>query len=139
MAESPAIPATPRPVLGLRDGAFWDSVRAGAMALQRCDACGAFRYPPGPACPTCLSSSAQWVPVSGAGTVLSWVVFHRQYLPAYPQPYNVIAVRLQEGPVMISNLVGDPPPGSWIGTAVRLVYATMPDAFVLPRFERITD
>jgi uncharacterized OB-fold protein len=61
-------------------------------------------------------------------------VFHRQYLQAYPAPYNVIAVRLDEGPVMISNLQGDAPDGSWIGRRVRLVYAEMPDAAVLPRF-----
>lgn len=139
MAEPTSIPATPRPVLGLHDGPFWDHVRARAMALQRCDGCGAFRHPPGPACPACLSPSSHWAPVSGEGTILSWAVFHRQYLPAYPAPYNVIAVRLREGPVMISNLVGEPPPGSWIGTAVRVVYATMPDGFVLPRFERVPD
>jgi hypothetical protein len=36
---------------------------------------------------------------------------------------------------MISNLQGRTPQGSWIGAAVRLVYATMPDGTVLPRFE----
>jgi len=66
------------------------------------------------------------------------VVFHKSYLGAYPAPYNVIAVRLAEGPVMISNL--EPPlpdgdlGGSWIGKSVRLTYSTMPDELVLPRF-----
>jgi uncharacterized OB-fold protein len=55
-------------------------------------------------------------------------------LPAYPPPYNVIAVRLAEGPIMISNLEGDAPEGSWIGHIVRLIYVPMPDAFILPRF-----
>jgi uncharacterized OB-fold protein len=134
MAEKTNVPATPRPVLGFHDGPFWEHVRARSMALQRCDGCGAFRHPPSPACPACLSEASHWEPVSGRGTIISWVVFHRQYLPAYPAPYNVIAVRLAEGPVMVSNLEGDPPERTWIGAPVRLVYATMPDGAVLPRF-----
>ena len=62
------------------------------------------------------------------------MVFHRQYLPAYPAPYNVVAVRLDEGPLMVSNLEGPVPEGSWIGRRVRLTYAEMPDGAVLPRF-----
>jgi uncharacterized protein len=76
--------------------------------------------------------------LSGRGSIISWVVLHKSYLDAYPAPYNVIAVRLAEGPVMISNL--EPPlpegllTGSWIGKPVRMTYATMPDELVLPRF-----
>ena len=70
----------------------------------------------------------------GQGTILSWEIFHRQYLPAYPAPYNVIAVRLAEGPVMISNLEAPHPDGTWIGREVHMVYVDMPDGAVLPRF-----
>ncbi len=122
---------TPRRVIGLYDAPMWDSIQARGMKLQRNTATGAFQYPPGPA----LVGEQEWVPVSGQGTILSWVVFHRQYLPAYPPPYNAIAVRLAEGPIMISNLEGPAPEGSWIGRSVRLVYVTMPDGVVLPRFE----
>jgi len=66
---------------------------------------------------------------------MSWVIFHRTYLPAYPAPYNAITVRLDEGPVMVSNLEGPTPAGSWIGERVRLCYSVMPDGMVLPRFE----
>ena len=71
--------------------------------------------------------------------IISWTIFHKQYLPAYPAPYNVIAVRLQEGPVLISNLVGDSPPGSWINSDVYLIYSTMPDGIVLPRFRLVVE
>lgn len=125
---------TPAPVLGLHDAPMWESIRARRMSLQRCEDCGAFQYPPGPGCPRCLSPRLAWQAISGRGTILSWVVFHRQYLSAYPAPYNVIAVRLAEGPLMLSNLEGPAPEGSWIGHAVRLTYATMPDGAVLPRF-----
>lgn len=126
--------ATPPAVLGLYDTPMWESIRARRMCLQRCRACGAWQYPPGPGCVQCGGEDQEWAPLSGQATVLSWAVFHRQYLPAYPAPYNVVAVRLAEGPVMISNLEGEPPEGSWIGAKVRLTYADMPDGAVLPRF-----
>jgi uncharacterized OB-fold protein len=125
---------TPRPVMGLYDKPMWESIRAGGMKLQRCAQCGTWLYPPGPSCPKCLSCDLVWTPVSGRGKVVSWVVFHRHYLPAYPPPYNAIAVRLEEGVTMISNLEGAMPEDGCIGRAVRLVYVTMPDGFVLPRW-----
>jgi uncharacterized OB-fold protein len=125
---------TPAPVMGLYDGPMWSGIRDGAMQLQRCTECGEMQYPPAPVCSHCLSSGLRWEAVSGRGTIVSWVVFHRTYLEAYPAPYNVVAVRLAEGPVVISNLEGTPPARSWIGAAVRMVYATMADKAVLPRF-----
>ena len=68
------------------DEPFWESVGAGLMALQRCEACSTVRYPPGPACPHCLSPDCAWQAVSGRAELLSWTVFHREYLPAYPPP-----------------------------------------------------
>lgn len=125
---------TPRPVMGLYDGPMWASINARAMQLQRCDDCGNWMYPPGPSCPACLSTKLSWTPISGRGRILSWVVFHRHYLPAYPPPYNAIAVRLEEGPTMISNLEGAMPDDTSIGREVRLVCATMPDGVILPRW-----
>lgn len=129
------IVTTPHRILGLYDRPMWDSIDARAMQLQRSKATGAFMYPPGPAMPGDPLGELEWARISGRGVILSWVIFHRHYLPAYPPPYNVIAVRLQEGPTIISNLEGPTPEGSWIGRAVRLVYVAMPDGVVLPRFE----
>ena len=128
--------STPPRVLSLYDGPFWDYLaKEGRLRLQCCKACGTWRYPPGPACPSCLSPEAEWKPVSGEAELLSWATFHKQYLPAYPAPYTVIAVRLDEGPTMISNLVEDPPPGTLVGRRVRLKVVAMDDGVALPRFE----
>lgn len=126
--------STPQPVPLVHDIPFWESVNERDMKLQRCADCAAWRYPAGPICAACNSQNDVWEAVSGTGTILSWVVFHKTYLPAYPAPHSVIAVRLDEGPVMISNLDGAEPEGSWIDHRVSLVYATMPDGMILPRF-----
>lgn len=126
---------TPKPIMGLYDKPMWTSIHERKMKLQCCDACGQWQYPPGPSCPHCLSPDLSWREVSGRGTLISWVVFHRHYLPAYPPPYNCVAVRLEEGPIMISNLEGRMPDSSLMDAPVRLTYATMPDGAVLPKFE----
>lgn len=132
----PQTTATPARILGLYDGPFWDyMINSRQFRLQRCNACGAFRYPPGPTCHQCVSPAYEWTAVSGEAEILSWVVYHRGYLSQYPAPYNVIAVRLKEGPTMISNLVGTEPEGAWIGSKVRAVLQDMDDGVVLPRFE----
>lgn len=110
------------PVMTLYDLPMWEAIARESMELQACDDCSAFRYPPGPSCPHCLSMRASWRAVSGRGTILSWVVFHRQYFDDFPPPYNAIAVKLDEGPIVVSNLVGTEPSGSWINQPVHITY-----------------
>ncbi|MCO5090224.1 OB-fold domain-containing protein [Bosea sp. (in: a-proteobacteria)] len=114
-------------VLTLYDQPMWDSIENRRLALQRCDDCLRFRYPPGPICPHCLSMDHRWEAVSGRGSILSWVVFHRQYFDDFPPPYNAVAVQIAEGPIVVSNLVGDEPEGSWIGAQVEFVYRRQGD------------
>jgi len=124
---------TPAPVVGFFDGPFSASARAAPLPAALRDL-GRFRYPPGPASPDCLAEMADWTPVAGGGVILSRVVVHRRYLQGCEPPYNVMAVRLDAGPVMISNLVGETRAGTWIGRRVRLVCGERPDGAVLPRF-----
>lgn len=111
-----------KPVLSLHDVPMWDSIARQRMELQCCQGCQRFRYPPAPICAHCLSMAYRWQPISGRAKILSWVVFHRQYFDDHPPPYNAVAVELEEGPIVISNLVGDTPSGSWVGKAVEFCY-----------------
>lgn len=116
------------------DAPMWDSIARGEMALQRCDDCGRFRYPPGPCCPHCLSLSSRWVPLSGRARVLSWTTFHRKYLPAYPPPTTVVAVVLEEGPIMLSNIDAADTARLVLDLPLVMFYDDHPDGYRLPRF-----
>jgi uncharacterized OB-fold protein len=59
------------------------------------------------------------MPMSGRGAVLSWVKLHRQYFPTLPVPYVVVAVQLEEGPIMFGNLDQEAPLSA--GGRVQLV------------------
>ncbi len=120
-------------VITLYDEPMWESIHAQRWALQQCDGCGQYRYPPAPNCPNCLSLAYTWKPLSGRGKILSWVIFHRQYFEDYPPPYNVVAVQLTEGPIVISNLVGKEPQGSWIGREVEICYEDSKENGLTPK------
>ena len=46
-------------VMGIDDLPMWQSIDRQRLALQCCDACATFRYPPAPLCPTCLLQGPQ--------------------------------------------------------------------------------
>ena len=114
----------PEPRKNVYEAPFWEHVQRHDLRLQRCAECGAFRYPPGPACPSCLSQEAEWAPLSGRGRLLSWVVFHRQYFPELPVPYLVAAVETAEGPILIANLINLGQQRPRLDLPVRITYET---------------
>ena len=113
--------ARPSPRQGIYERPFWEYVQRGRLHLQHCSSCGLFWYPPGPACPRCLSSDWAWEAVSGRGSLLSWATFHRQYFESLPPPYTVVAAELEEGPILITD-VAVPPEQLLMGMPVRLTY-----------------
>lgn len=86
---------------------FWSFTEKKEFRLQRCSDCGKFRWPAAAVCDGCLSPEYDWSPVSGKGSVLSFVNFHRQYFPQYPAPHPAVAVELDEGPIFVCT----PSPG----------------------------
>lgn len=118
----------PRPRRLGPEAQFWDYVQAKELRLQRCSDCGYVRYPPAGVCASCLSESFEWEKMSGDGTLLSWVVFHRPYFPELPPPYVVGAVQLSEGPILLANLldVDEHPPT--LGMPVHVTYEEVADA-----------
>jgi uncharacterized OB-fold protein len=97
------------PVPDEESAGFWEGTAAGQLRMQACSSCGRWRHPPRAMCPHCRSTERQWKPVSGRGTVWSFVVPHPPLLPAYAEiaPYNVIVVALEEDPILrlVGNLV----------------------------------
>jgi uncharacterized protein len=114
---------------------FWGSVRRHAMELQRCDRCGAFRFIPSERCP-CGSGASTWTQIAGTGEVYTYTVVHRAPTPAYQAevPYVIVHVTIDEGPRLISNLIGCDPEGVGVGMAVQLVYEDVTPELTLYKF-----
>ena len=58
--------------------------------------------------------------MSGRGRIVAWTVFHRQYFPDIPTPYLVVSVALDEGPLMIGNVIGLAPEDLRLDLPVRV-------------------
>jgi len=86
---------------------FWDGCARGQLLLQKCGGCGAYRHPPAPMCPECLSTRHEWVEASGRGTVYTFVVVRETRARGWDQlvPYVTAVVTLAEGPRMLTNIV----------------------------------
>ena len=117
---------------------FWDAARENRLLLQCCAACGDTRFPPTPVCPQCLSTEQAWKQASGRGTLESWVEFHRAYWDGFKDelPYQVCLVRLDEGPLFISNLIGDVGRAR-LGAPVTIQFDEVTEAVSLPRFRLV--
>ena len=125
----------PLPKIDALNRPFWEAARQKKLVVQVCAACGDRRFPPSPVCPKCLSSDQGWVEVSGKGTLESWADFHRAYWEAFRDelPYRVCLVRLAEGPLLVSNLVGNSDKAK-LGAAVRVVFEAVTAEVTLPKF-----
>jgi uncharacterized protein len=114
---------------------FWAAAKEGRLLLQHCPSCGDIRFPPGPVCPKCLAGEQDWVESSGNGTLESWVDMHRAYWDGFKGdlPYRVCLVRLEEGPIVVSNLI-DRTDNLRMGAPVRVVFDALTDDLTLPKF-----
>ncbi len=99
----------PLPDLNDLSRPFWDALKDGALTFQRCSACGHAWLPSRGECPSCLGDAWIRETASGGATLVSWVVYRHAYHPAFEHrlPYTVAVVALDEGPRLISNIVGD--------------------------------
>ncbi len=95
--------AAPRPTPETQP--FWDGCAAGELRLQRCSPCQAHYFPPRPFCPRCHSGEVAWEATSGRGALHSYVINHRA-APGFEAPYAIAVVELEEGPRMMSSIVG---------------------------------
>ncbi len=119
---------------------FWAGTRRGQLRIQRCNACGKAYFFPRPFCPFCSSKDVAWFTASGRGKLYSYVINHR---PAYgfrdDAPYVIAVVELDEGPRMMTNIIGvEPTPEHLpIDLPVEVTWEKQDDAITLPLFRPI--
>jgi len=87
---------------------FWEGCKAGELRLQRCQACEEVYFPPRPFCPACGSREVAVVTASGKAILWSYVINHRPRRDMGEAPHSIAVVALEEGPRMMTNVVGCP-------------------------------
>jgi uncharacterized OB-fold protein len=122
---------------------FFAGAARGELTVTRCAGCGRYVWYPQDACPSC-GDRLEWVTVSGRGTLFSWAVVRRPFLPAFDElvPFVSALVALDEDPaVRIVTYVVDTDPDELVADMpVEVVFSplsfpTVPDRSVtVPMF-----
>ena len=102
-------PTRPLPRVDEPDTAdFWAGTLQAELRYQQCDDCGAVIWHPRPHCTGCLDGHLSTHVASGRGTVYSYSVVRQSYHPFFRTraPYVVAWIDLEEGPRLLSNVVG---------------------------------
>jgi uncharacterized OB-fold protein len=119
---------------------FWDGCKEGELRLQRCVDCdGGSYFPPRPFCPKCGSRKVEVYPASGRAVLWSYVINQRPRPDMGTEPYAIAVVKLEEGPKMMTNIVGCPqtPEALPLDMAVQVTFAKQTDDITLPFFEPV--
>jgi uncharacterized OB-fold protein len=109
---------------------FQAAASEGRFLIPQCGACNRFHWYPRALCPFCFSDNIAWQSASGRGTVYSYTVMRR----AKPT-YAIAYVQLEEGPTMMTNIVGCDLDAIRIGMAVGLVFQPAENGPLVPMFK----
>jgi uncharacterized protein len=135
MTTPPSLPA-PAPAVNPETAEFWAATSAGRLLLKRCLDCGAVIWYPRVICPECASLRTEWFQAAGRGRIYSYTVNYRGEGAYQGQPPFVLAyVELEEGPRMMTNIVGAEPSELGVGLPVQVVFHDTGQGSALPRFE----
>jgi hypothetical protein len=108
---------------------YWHGLAEGRLVLQRCNACGRHQHYPRHICRWCGSTDLDWTEAAGTGSIVARTTVHRTSRPdgGLDLPYDLVIVRVEEGPLLMALLAGEGPdaPAADDGTtgAGRLVAA----------------
>ena len=123
---------TPRfdlPLIEDESQPFWDALVDEKLLLKHCTACDRHHYYPRPFCPHCWSDDVEWVEASGGASLYTYSTVYVNDLPPFgPQvPYVAAVVDLDEGPRMMTRLVGCTKDTITIGMRLKVAYEQVPD------------
>ncbi len=126
----------PVPVPSDESRPYWAGLKQHRLLMPHCDACDGYWFPPSQYCQHCSSKDWEWKEVSGKGRIFSFVIYHRVYHPGFAGevPYAVAVIALDEGPRLLSNVVGLPPDKLVCDMPVEIVYDDITPEMTIPKF-----
>jgi uncharacterized protein len=126
----------PQPLPDLDTEGFWQATARGEIALGRCQKCRTWQHPPTERCIHCAGPMA-FEPISGNGTVYSYIIANRASVPGFAVPYVVAVIELDEQPglKMVGRLAGVEPGEAKIGQRVSTTVVPLPGGdYRIPQF-----
>ena len=94
---------------------------------------------PGPSVPAAAATGSPWEDASGRATLYTWSIVHQNDLPPFNEkvPYVAAVVDLEEGPRMMTNVVGCEFDDLAVGMALQVDFEDIGDGFSIPVFRPV--
>ncbi|HVN89002.1 MAG TPA: Zn-ribbon domain-containing OB-fold protein [Candidatus Binataceae bacterium] len=130
-----AIPK-PLPAVTNETAPYWEGCKKHELRIQKCGACGNYQFYPRILCTKCSSDRVEWSKASGRAKVTTFTIVRRPVSPAFADdvPYVVALVTLDEGPTMMTNIVGCLPEQVKIGMPVAVTFEDWTEDISIPKF-----
>jgi uncharacterized OB-fold protein len=130
----------PLPVLNEDTRSFWNGCKEHQLRFQKCKDCGHIRWPVSLICPECYSQNTEWIVAGGKGKIYTFVVYHMAYHQGFENdlPYVVAIVELEEGPHILTNIVGCSPDEVKCDMRVELTWEDITEELSLPKFKLLS-
>jgi len=119
----------PSPDITSETAPYWQAANEGRLLLRRCKKTGKAYHYPREHSPFVGGLDTEWIPASGLGRIYSFSVQVRAR-PAYCIAY----IELDEGPIMLSNLVQADFAALRIGQRVQVVFVASENGQKVPMF-----
>jgi uncharacterized OB-fold protein len=115
---------------------FWAAARAHRLVVRRDRRSGRHFFYPRAFDPQTWSADVEWVEVSGRATLHTYSVVRQNDLPPWPSrvPYVVAIVELEEGPRLMTNIVGCEPGDLEIGMPLVVAWEERSGELTVPVF-----
>ena len=115
---------------------FWEACKRHELLIQECSRCGTRQFYPRSICGTCSAAAPAWQRASGSGTVISWTIVRHPVSPAYADdvPFVLALIELEEGPVMMAQIVDIGPESVQSGMPVDVCFEEWTEEITMPQF-----
>lgn len=117
---------------------YWAAAAEGRLVADRCADCGALAPYPRGFCPQCWSANVSLEELSGRATLYTYSEVHANPMPPFKDlvPYIAAIVDLEEGPRVVTRLVGLPIEEVEIGMALQARFERVDEGEGLVLFTR---
>jgi len=85
-------------------------------------------------CRVCSSDDLAWRDSTGHGTVYTFTVVHRAPSPGFPEIYVLALVDVDDGPRLMTHVVGCDPADVRVGMPVEVDFERLSDDISVPVF-----
>jgi uncharacterized OB-fold protein len=118
------------PTINVGDEPYFEAAAQGKLLFKQCADCGKPHHYPRGFCPFCFSDKVSWREAKGTGKIHTYSVTRR----AGPIPYCIAYVELDEGVILMTNIVDCDLDTVRIGQRVKATFRQSAGGVSVPMF-----